>query len=255
MASGKLKYKIFISGTIEALSGLHIGGNDAGMGLAGSDITVLRNAGRTPPEPFIPGSSLKGKLRSLLEKSRGEFGPPTIKSRGVAGPTNDPTSVAGMLFGTSYLAQGESGNPLRLIVYDCPLNTESAEKLLEMKGLERPFTEVKREAAIDRVTAVAASREIERVVEGAVFDMNLVVNIYDDDDDGKILKALASTLLMLNDDYLGGHGSRGYGRVKVAVAESGLTVKTAASYEDGSVAISLAEVLPESAKAFAPLAK
>lgn len=253
MTQQKLLYKIFIEGKISVLSGLHIGGSDAGLGLAGSDITILRNPSRNPPEPFIPGSSLKGKLRALYERMKGEFGPPANKMRGVAGPSDNAGTLSGKLFGVSSASGGGGLHSARLIVYDCPLNAAASEKIKSFGNLERPYAEVKREASIDRVTAAVTPREIERVVEGAEFDMKLILNIFGEDDALELVKALAASLSLLNDDYLGGHGSRGYGRVKITINKDGLVVKNLTAYEESKPAPALAETNPELVTPFEPL--
>ena len=60
----KLEKKIIISGKIIAESGIMIGGNNTAFEIGGTDKQVVRNP--INKMPYVPGSSLKGKMRSLL---------------------------------------------------------------------------------------------------------------------------------------------------------------------------------------------
>jgi hypothetical protein len=79
--------------------------------------------------------------------------------------------------------------------------------------LDTYIGEIKFENTISRISAAANPRQIERVPAGAEFDFRLVYNIEDEGDLAEDLQILADGIRLLQMDYLGGHGSRGYGRV------------------------------------------
>ncbi len=193
----RLEKKILYTGTITLKTGLHIGGTNAALNIGGPDKFVVRNPINNMP--YIPGSSLKGKLRSLVEIYNGE----TNNGR----PTNNPNSKAGSLFGVS--GDNENSRPSRLIVRDAEL-IDDPEKFA---NTDLPYTETKTEVAIDRVTAKANPRTFERVPAGAQFKLNMVLNIFEGEDENQLKATLQQAIDLLHDDYLGGHGSRGYGQV------------------------------------------
>ncbi|WP_298814724.1 type III-A CRISPR-associated RAMP protein Csm3 [Chloroflexus sp.] len=216
--------RIFLRAEIELLTGLHIGGAAGGLEIGGLDKPVIRNP-RTN-QPYIPGSSLKGKLRSLMEKAYGA--PQTFRiNEGVYVhlPRNQDEyqlyrPIAGV-FGT--LPSHERLTitaPTRLTIRDVPLTPESEQELRQLRT-DLPYTEIKWEASIDRVTSAAAPRQIERVPAGAVFGpLEAVFSLYVGDNEkltevidlfGYLLDAFAQ----LEDDYLGGMGSRGNGQVRL----------------------------------------
>ena len=192
--------KILIEGIIEVVSGMHIGGSDAFSAIGAVDKPVIKD-GRTQ-EPIIPGSSLKGKLRTLLARS--------ISQDIILPKANDDAYVIRRLFGSSETAKGEENlMRARLIFSDCYLINK---KELEQSG---GMTEVKFENRIDRRTAVANPRQIERVVRGAKFDMRIVYDVHGDAELLEDFELLARAFALLQMDYLGGHGTRGSGRVKI----------------------------------------
>ena len=216
--------RIFLRAEIELLTGLHIGGAAAGLEIGGVDKPVIRNA-RTN-QPYIPGSSLKGKLRSLMEKAYGA--PQTFpinKDVRVHMPEDQATyqqyeMIAG-LFGSLPERKGfQLTNPTRLTVRDVQLTAQSIEDLKRMRT-DLPFTEIKWEAAIDRVTSAASPRQIERVPAGAIFGpAECIFSLYVAADDSavrvaKLFRYLVEALGHLEDDYLGGMGSRGSGQVRL----------------------------------------
>ena len=216
--------RIFLRAEIELLTGLHIGGADAGLEIGGVDKPVIRNA--LTNQPYIPGSSLKGKLRSLMEKAYGA--PQTSKINQnvyVHMPEDQATyqqyeMIAG-LFGSLPERRGfQLTNPTRLTVRDVQLTAQSIEDLKRMRT-DLPFTEIKWEAAIDRVTSAASPRQIERVPAGAIFGpAEFIFSLYVAADDSavrvaKLFRYLVEALGHLEDDYLGGMGSRGSGQVRL----------------------------------------
>lgn len=200
MSAIKLEKKIIYTGTIELLTGLHIGGTNAALNIGGPDKFVVRNP--LTNVPYIPGSSLKGKMRSLVEIANGE----TNGGK----PTNNPNSKAGALFGIS--GDSDNGKPSRLIVRDAEMDLSNAEMF---DNTDLPYTESKTEVAIDRVTSKATPRTFERVPAGAKFKLNMVLNIFEGENENDLKNTLNQAIKLLEDDYLGGHGSRGYGQVKI----------------------------------------
>lgn len=192
--------KIIIEGTIEVVTGMHIGGSDAFSAIGAVDKPVIKD-GRTQ-EPIIPGSSLKGKLRTLLARS---------KSQSIILPkAEEDDAIIRRLFGSSQAAKGQENlMRARLIFSDCYLTNK---KELEQTG---GMTEVKFENSIDRRTAVANPRQIERVVRGAKFGMRIVYDVHDAAELLEDFALLAQGFTLLQMDYLGGHGTRGSGRVKI----------------------------------------
>ncbi|MBQ8365287.1 MAG: type III-A CRISPR-associated RAMP protein Csm3 [Bacteroidaceae bacterium] len=192
----KLIKKIFYTGEITLVTGLHIGGSNTLMSIGGPDNFVIRNPLNSLP--YIPGSSLKGKMRALVEIVNG-----------CAKVGND--KEANNLFGMS--AADKESHPSRLIVRDSELNIQGMEK--EFRNTDMLYTESKTEVTIDRITSKANPRTFERVPAGAKFSLNMVLNIFDSDNEEALKKTLDKAIDLLQDDYLGGSGSRGYGQVKI----------------------------------------
>jgi len=203
----KLSHKIELKGEIVLQTGLHIGGTNSSMQIGGIDKSVIRNP--LTNQPFIPGSSLKGKLRSLFEVSIGQIKDVhmgTVRN----GPSDEGKSAD--LFGNATGKENQKAS--RLIVRDC--NLINHEELLEKT--EIPYTEGKTEVVIDRITSAANPRQIERVPAGARFELNLVLNIWEQDNNkSELIDNLFKSLELLRDDYLGGNGSRGYGQIKILI--------------------------------------
>lgn len=216
METIKLEKKIVYTGVITLKTGLHIGGTNASLNIGGPDNFVVRNP--IDNIPYIPGSSLKGKMRALVEIMNGET------SKG--DPTNNAETKAGALFGVS---ADTSGHPSRLIVRDSVMVTElDTEDELKLYGLTRkdvpdfshtdlPYTESKTEVMINRITAIANPRTLERVPAGAQFKLNMVLNIFEGEDEASLKETIKQAISLLEDDYLGGHGSRGYGQVSIKI--------------------------------------
>lgn len=200
----KLKKKIKYSGTIEILTGLHIGGSKESMEIGGVDNSVIRDP--LTQQPFIPGSSLKGKIRSLLQLTYGEL------------KFKDTGSDLCKLFGSiEDKDKNTGGNPSRLIFRDSHMTPESAKELGESEFTDLPYTEIKTENTIDRITGKSSSglRQQERVPKGAKFNYHVVLNVFEEDDESKLRSIFEQGLKLLEDDYLGGSGSRGYGQIKL----------------------------------------
>lgn len=194
---GQLVKKITLRTTVNLLSGLHIGGSGDSVDIGGMDNPVIRCATKDW-QPYIPGSSLKGKMRCLLEQISG--------SSKVGG--NDEINN---LFGFS----GDN-KPSKIIVRDAYLTEDSAQLLKQNSdNLDVPYTEGKWENVIDRIKGVAENpRQTERVPAGVSFDVEFIINVWDNDDEDKLIRLLKEGIRALENDYLGGSGSRGYGQVK-----------------------------------------
>lgn len=188
--------KIQIRGDIEVKTGMHIGGNSTYAGIGAVDSTVIKDV-RTGL-PMIPGSSLKGKMRSLLAK---EWNTKIVNA------DNDHERVA-RLFGTAP-SNGRTARRSRLLFTDMVLANE---KELREAGLQS-MTEVKFENTISRTTAIANPRQIERAVRGSVFELDLIYEVEKEEELIEDIETLAEGLRLLEYDYLGGNGSRGYGKV------------------------------------------
>ena len=197
-----LKGKILITAKLKLLTGLHIGGNSSFAPIGAVDSPFVRDV--LTREPIIPGSSLKGKIRTLLAKSREE-------SYIVKDIKNDDDIVK-RLFGHSSSA---GAHPARLQFFDLFLSRES---LMIFKNIDTDtyIGEVKFENSIDRVSGVANPRQIERVPAGAEFNFKLIYNVEDEYELEEDMRTLADGFELLHTDYLGGHGSRGYGRVEIS---------------------------------------
>jgi CRISPR-associated protein Csm3 len=218
----KLKKKIRIHGEIEALSGLLIGGSNTAMGIGGPDKMVIRNP--ISNEPYIPGSTLKGKMRSLLEISYG-FVKPVKMGNVKFGPSDDPNHATTVLFGSA--STDDKQRPSRIIFRDGKLlnGSDFGNKT------DFPFTESKTEVVIDRITSAAMPRTFERVPAGARFELDIVLNVFENETQSEqdLLSLTLRGLQMLQDDYIGGSGSRGSGRVKFRI--SSITERDAEYYQ------------------------
>jgi CRISPR-associated protein Csm3 len=108
--------------------------------------------------------------------------------------------------------EGHFATPARLSVFDAPLIADSITPQMR-ETLDDELTEVKSENAIDRITSQANPRTLERVPAGARFRVRMVLDILCAEDSA--LPALVvQGLRLLEDDALGGGGSRGSGRVR-----------------------------------------
>ena len=198
----QLVKKIKINTSITLITGLHIGGNSENVEIGGIDNPVIKLASKGDV-PYIPGSSLKGKIRCLLEQAAGA---PKV---GLDEKVNN-------LFGiTENKAINTSNQPSKIIVRDAMLSDESKKMLLDCDNLDMPYTENKFENVIDRVKGIAQHpRQTERVPAGAEFCAEFIINIWDDDNEQEMMALFEKGILLLENDYLGGSGSRGYGQIK-----------------------------------------
>lgn len=198
----QLVKKIKINTSITLITGLHIGGNSENVEIGGIDNPVIKLASKGDV-PYIPGSSLKGKMRCLLEQAAGA---PKV---GLDEKVNN-------LFGiTENKAINTSNQPSKIIVRDAMLSEDSKNMLLGCDNLDMPYTENKFENVIDRVKGIAQHpRQTERVPAGAEFCAEFIINIWDDDNEQEMMALFEKGIRLLENDYLGGSGSRGYGQIK-----------------------------------------
>ncbi len=193
--------KIQITGKIEVRTGMHIGGSDVFSPIGSVDSPVVKDA-RTN-QPMIPGSSLKGKMRALLARQ--------YNVDYVAGKPDEDAECLIRLFGSA--KKGKTRRS-RVLVSDCFLKNEEE---LRRQGLQG-MTEIKFENTINRATSVANPRQIERVIRGTVFGMDMIYELDDKQESSEEeflqdMELLAEGMRLLQYDYLGGNGSRGYGKI------------------------------------------
>lgn len=211
----KLTNIIEIKATLLLKSGLHIGAGDNEMHIGGIDNSVVKNP--ITNHPYIPGSSLKGKIRSLLEWKSGEVKNKPLSLNDLEkAQSKQAVELILKLFGVSGDAEDSEKmqkiGASRLVFWDCDLNETWANEITQ-DGLS--LTEAKSENTIDRITATAGNpRLTERVPAGAEFDFKLTIRVFDEDDKQELLNTVLSGLKLLELDSLGGSGSRGYGKVK-----------------------------------------
>ncbi len=229
----KIHKKIFIKGTIECKTGLHIGGSDQSLSIGGVENVIVRDP--ITNTPYVPGSSIKGKMRALLEKSYGLSPNSSEDKSSIYVPTEDEKNKNGLNIGKLFGVPAESNliSPARLYVRDAFLSEESKQQL-EALETDLPYSEVKTEVTINRVTSEANPRQMERVPAGTKFDFEFVVNIYKindtEDNEKEILDEIFKGMMLLQDDYLGGSGSRGYGKIRFHIKN--LTEKTEKTYKN-----------------------
>lgn len=196
----KINKRVKITYRLKVKTGLHIGGSKGVYGIGGLDSPVIKNP--VTNEPIIPGSSIKGKVRMLLEAVHPEH-------------QNEFNKMFGYREGEH--REGEQNNPLsRVIFRDLELTKESKEEL--SKALDGEYTEIKAENTIDRARGTAKSpRFIERVPAGAVFEGEYIVQYLDTDQDNDFEELVKKGFKLLENNYLGGSGSRGYGKVEFEI--------------------------------------
>ena len=194
-----LKGKLLIKGTIKLITGLHIGTSGDFSAIGAVDTIVIRDS--VTNKPMIPGSSLKGKMRYLLARTKYNSSLETKEIK-------EEDECIKRLFGSS--------DPIitsRLQFQDSLLSDKSIEDFKEFE-FDLPYTEIKYENTIDRATGEANPRQQERVPAGSEFDFKLVYNVEKTDEFEEDMKNILLMMEVLEDDYLGGHGTRGYGRIK-----------------------------------------
>lgn len=219
--------KIQITGVLETKTGMHIGGSSAFSAIGAVDSPVIKDVRNG--KPMVPGSSLKGKIRTLLAKKYNEA---------VVNPDNDAECIR-RVFGSAKKDRNNKIHASKIIVSDMFLMNEDE---IRNRGIES-LTEVKFENSINRATAVANPRQIERAIKGLQFGIDMIYEVENGKEDEVIddIKLLAEGMKMLEYDYLGGSGSRGYGKVQFF----GMTAKVVIGALDDSVVAEVNEVLAQ----------
>jgi CRISPR-associated protein Csm3 len=200
--------KVAITATLTVETGMHIGTGGAFSAIGAVDSPVVRDP--LSKLPMVPGSSLKGKMRSLLAKE--------YNNEEVAKDANGDAERIKRLFGSS-----DPVKVARLVFRDSVLANEDS---LRKRGATQ-VTEIKYENTIDRKTAVAIPRQIERAIRGSEFDFELMYEVPAAAANAEIkedIETLATGLKLLTYDYLGGHGTRGYGQVSFKDAKATVAV-------------------------------
>ncbi len=188
--------KILIKGKIQLVTGMHIGTGGEFAAIGTVDSPVIRDT--ITNLPIIPGSSLKGKLRSMLAR---QYSPK-------AGTADSDDERIKRLFGSA--DKSAKKNPAsRLIFSDMHISNMQE---LNNKNIFTP-TETKFENTINRLSGVANPRQIERTIRGCEYDMEMVYNLSDEAEAKEDMALLSETMKLLKYDYIGGHGSRGYGKI------------------------------------------
>ena len=192
---------IELKGRIKLITGLHIGAGNDDIHIGGIDDPVVKDR---DGYPYIPGSSLKGKIRSLLEIEEG-----SLPSGEVFTSKNRPDSIIPVMFGDS---EDSRKGITRLIFRDSFLSADSKKVLIEKSLLA---TESKAENTINRIQGTAKNpRYIERAISDLEFDYEILIRILEEDSEERFKQKLIHGMKMLEKDALGGKGSRGYGKIE-----------------------------------------
>ncbi len=245
MPSIQFQGKIFLQGEIQAKTGLHIGGNSGELDIGGIDNPLIRNP--LTRQPYIPGSSLRGKMRGLLDRHfNKQLNRPVgrnVRVHECDRPADYDKCPICQVFGVAPIRQLSGKTmPTRLIVRDTFL-TQASLLALEKADMDTDFTEIKTEVAIDRITAASTPRQNERVPAGATFGPFQIAHSFyilnsnspsnRIQDEIGFFDTVLTGMELLEDDYLGGSGSRGYGQI--AFENLQMTFKPRQYYERADV--------------------
>ena len=228
-------------------TGMHIGGSEEKTGIGGADSSVITEyinyhhgngkSGRQLEVPIIPGSTIKGKMRSLLEYER--YGSDyVLGGTGVAKMIScekDPDGIISLMFGCAREGDGKTVEfPKTRLIFRDAFPTDHWIQTIAENEMLRSGREVKGENTINRVTGQATPRFIERVIPGVEFNCSIVLTVYESDRDKEkdMVSTLKKGLKMLEDSYIGGHGSRGYGRIRIPEESIKVVKKTAQDYAE-----------------------
>ena len=214
MEEYQLKGKVILKGKIRIESGLAVGGSKTTLDIGGMDNPVIKDSKGVP---YIPGSTLKGKLRSLIEQS---LYPLRLEDkRDGLGFFDERMVIHNFKDGTideviKIFGAPEVEEPVRCIFRDMYLDLDHFESNRDelFRNLDLEYTEDKIENTVDRISARANPRHLERVPRGTIFNFEIIFDIYSENDKS-LLRTLLQGLKLLEDDYLGGSGSRGSGKV------------------------------------------
>lgn len=206
-----IKKIIEFNGTMTIKSGVHIGGNDNGTKVGGCDNPVIRNP--LTNDPYIPGSSIKGALRSCAEKMPAYAG--KIRN-GKPCSCGQETCMVCKLFGAHMNMRAASGEP-RLIVRDMNLSPDFLDRVMESGGSRSDIIETKTSTMIDRNTNTASGghlHNMERVAAGAVFDCSFSIKVMDKDNEAELINFFKKCLSIVEATGIGGKVTSGSGQVE-----------------------------------------
>lgn len=189
--------KVKISATIRLETGLHIGTSNAFAAIGATDSPVIKDP--ITHFPIIPGSSIKGKMRTLLAK---------VYNTEIAKSPEKDGKILSRLFGN----HGDEKYKMGRLIFRDSFLINALE--LDKKGA-RSYTEIKFENTIDRITAEAKPRQIERMIRDSQFSFEMIYEITNasEKEITEDIKVINEGLKLLELDYLGGSGSRGYGKI------------------------------------------
>lgn len=243
-----------INGEITCKTGLHIGGSLETIEIGGSDNPIIRDT--VSNLPFIPGSSIKGKLRSLLELSDKDSSQSVLNNGGKVSTEGIAAEFFGVANNNEYSKANKDSESSKdnndnesskdkfhnkLIVRDA-FPTEDTIKMWDKHSDIIDGAELKYENSLNRITSKATPRNIERVPVNSKFKLEIVLSIYDYDEtyttksDYESLNPLFKSMKLLQDDYLGGNGTRGFGKIEfenITIKERGLEYYTGNDGETG----------------------
>ena len=214
----ELKKLVHFTGTIACVTGIAIKSASNELGIGGADSEVVKNP--LTGEPYLPGSSLKGKMRSQLEKKYGtrrydkKTGEVLPQDKGRPCGCGQKDCKTCVVFGAHMYPEARSA-PTRIIVRDCSFTPEFQEQLQNLPLERGSYLELKAENMINREKGLAESpRFMERVPAGAEFTLDIVLQIFEGDDEAALTDYVKEGLALVEQSYLAGSGSRGYGQVK-----------------------------------------
>ena len=209
----RLKNIKTINGTIELITGTRIGGSSDIIEIGGNDSPIVRNP--LTKEPYIPGSSLKGKMRMLMEWIEGK-----IDEKGEVHNCVEADCPICRIFGRSAeKSEKAQAGPTRISVKDAYLSKESRELLESLKERIGFDSEWKYENNINRLTSEATPRNSERIPAGVSFNFSISYKVFDLDDNGKTDEELFEKIVIkglkaLSLEGIGGGVSRGNGQIE-----------------------------------------
>ena len=212
----KLEKVRTITGRIHVVTGLHIGASNENIEIGGLDNAIIKDPLPGSHAPYIPGSSLKGKLRSLVELKEGRF-VKDGKDKGKPCNCGKRECPVCPVFGTSAANRPEDLGPTRIVIRDSHLSNYWDELNPKswhdrFKAGELPM-EIKYENAINRITGVATPRPLERVPGGVEFDFSISFKVFEGDP-AQYFDTVLKAMRLLELDSLGGSGSRGCGQIE-----------------------------------------
>ena len=211
MSEYKLKEIYKISGKIKLETGLHIGGDEGVIEIGGNDNPIVRDI--STGNPYIPGSSLKGKMRYLLEWYTGRISEDGKVYDGKNLSKESENDLLLNVFGGTAGGNGRKG-PTRITVKDIFLSIDSEKEVKKMKERTGTDTELKIENSINRLDSSANPRNLERVPRNLIFDLKINFKVLSMDNKNEIEKMIKEGLKLVELEGLGGSVSRGSGQIK-----------------------------------------